>query len=271
MNVKFNYHSRMDEKSSVVAVVGNYKFLKKHLNKFIKELTVNGCYDGEVLVLTSYLTPTFLLDSFRKYENLTIIRFPNISFSKKIKKRYLDLKPVSNAPNRFKTKRFQLHKLHLFNSKLKKWKYVLYLDINFTIHHDINPLLELKPKQLLAKCDGHPDYEKKLSTQFDNSQVEFKKLTELYDMNSNKYFQTGLLYYNTEIIKKNTLTEIKYLAEKYPISLTNEQGILNLYFHSQNDVFEELPEYLGDKIIYYYWMIKDVDIIITKQLSEQYK
>ena len=43
----------MKKNSSVVAVVGNYKFLKKHLNKFIKELTINGCYSGEVLVLTS--------------------------------------------------------------------------------------------------------------------------------------------------------------------------------------------------------------------------
>ena len=76
----------MKKNSSVVAVVGNYKFLKKHLNKFIKELTVNGCYTGEVLVLTSYLTPTFLIDTFKIYENFTIIRFPNISFSKRLKK-----------------------------------------------------------------------------------------------------------------------------------------------------------------------------------------
>ena len=61
----------MKKNSSVVAVVGNYKFLKKHLNKFVKELTINGCYSGEVLVLTSYLTPTFLLNSFKIYENLT--------------------------------------------------------------------------------------------------------------------------------------------------------------------------------------------------------
>tara|TARA_B100001250_G_C19637988_1_gene716893 strand:+ start:181 stop:966 length:786 start_codon:yes stop_codon:yes gene_type:complete len=261
----------MKQSSSVVAVVGNYKFLKKYLHKFISELTVNGCYDGEVLVLTSYFTPTFLIDSFKKYQNLTIIRFPNISFSQKVKKRYLNLKTINGAPNRFKTKRFQWHKLHLFNSKLKKWKYVLYMDINFTIHHDITPLLELKPKYLLAKCDGYPDYERTLNTQFDNSQVEFKELSELYNLDSNKYFQTGLLYYNTEIINIDTFNEIKHLAERYPISLTNEQGILNLYFHSQNDIFEELPEYLGNKIIYYYWMIKDVDIIITKQLREQYK
>ncbi len=261
----------MKQSSSVVAVVGNYKFLKKYLHKFISELTVNGCYDGEVLVLTSYFTPTFLIDSFKKYQNLTIIRFPNISFSQKVKKRYLNLKAINGAPNRFKTKRFQWHKLHLFNSKLKKWKYILYMDINFTIHHDITPLLELKPKYLLAKCDGYPDYERTLNTQFDNSQVEFKELSELYNLDSNKYFQTGLLYYNTEIINIDTFNEIKNLAERYPISLTNEQGILNLYFHSQNDIFEELPEYLDNKIIYYYWMIKDVDIIITKQLREQYK
>ena len=69
----------------------------------------------------------------------------------------------------------------------------------------------------------------------------------------------------------DTFNELKHLAEKYPISLTNEQGIMNIYFHSQNDTFEELPEFLGNKIIYYYWMIKDQDIIITKQVHQQHK
>ena len=40
----------MKQSSSVVAVVGDYKYLRKYLKKFINELTVNGCYDGEVLV-----------------------------------------------------------------------------------------------------------------------------------------------------------------------------------------------------------------------------
>ena len=61
------------------------------------------------------------------------------------------------------------------------------------------------------------------------------------------------------------------MQKEFPISITNEQGILNLYFQNRNEVYKELPEYLGDDIIYYYWMIKDKSILITKQLVEQYK
>ena len=50
----------------------------------------------------------------------------------------------------------------------------------------------------------------------------------------------------------NTLKEIVNLAHRYPISITNEQGILNLYFQKKVDTYIELPEYLDDYIIYFY-------------------
>ena len=56
----------------------------------------------------------------------------------------------------------------------------------------------------------------------------------------------------------------------YPISITNEQGILNLYFQNKN-IYQELPEYFEEYLLYYYWKIKEKKIIITKQLTEQYK
>ena len=42
---------------------------------------------------------------------------------------------------------------------MKNWNYILYLDINLTIHFDINPLLKTLPKgKFFAKADGYPDY-----------------------------------------------------------------------------------------------------------------
>ena len=70
----------------------------------------------------------------------------------------------------------------------------------------------------------------KLSSQFDNSHKLFKKLREEYDLDTINYFQTGVLYFDTDIIENETMNNILNLINIYPISITNEQGILNIYF-----------------------------------------
>ena len=64
------------------------------------------------------------------------------------------------------------------------------------------------------------------------------------------------MFYSTEFINQNTKQEIINIANAYPISLTNEQGILNLYFQTKKDLYEELPEYVEDYLLYYYWIVK---------------
>ena len=65
------------------------------------------------------------------------------------------------------------------------------------------------------------------------------------------------MYFDTSIIQEHTIKSILNIANKFPISVTNEQGILNLFFQSHDDyIYKELPEYLDNQIIYYYWMAK---------------
>ena len=47
------------------------------------------------------------------------------------------------------------------------------------------------------------------------------------------------MFYSTDIINENTKKEILDIANKYPISITNEQGVLNLYFQSKKDLYVE--------------------------------
>ena len=85
------------------------------------------------------------------------------------------LKNLSVNQNRHINKNFQWNKLHIFTKKIKKWKYILYLDINLSIHHDINPILNIRPiNKIFARADGFPEYKWKLSSQFDQS----KKITK---------------------------------------------------------------------------------------------
>ena len=56
----------MKENKKAVAVVGNFKFLMKHANTFISNLRNQGKYQGELLILTSFFTPTFLIKILKK-------------------------------------------------------------------------------------------------------------------------------------------------------------------------------------------------------------
>lgn len=140
------------------------------------------------------------------------------------------------------------------------------------IHSDINEIFKNLPvNKLFARSDNYPNNKKSLSSQFDNTSEIYDKLVSSFDLSINNYFQTGILFFDTDIIKINTKKEIIDLANKFPISLTNEQGVMNLYFNYIYDCQEELPYKINGKISYFYWKISGKDIIITKQNVEQYK
>lgn len=255
----------------VICVVGNFSYLYKYFKNFKEELKENGKYDGEILVLTDLWSPVFLLRSIRNDKKVKVLKFQKIKFSKKTNDSLYSL-DTKGQPNRHKTKQFQWHKVNLFDTKLKRWDYIFYMDINMHIHYDINQILTLLPNnKLFARADSYPEYKNQLTTQFDTTKNKFLELKNKYDLNINNYFQTGLLFYDTSIIEDTTKENLISLVNEFPISTTNEQGIMNLYFIFTKNQYEELPKEIGDYLIYYYWLVSDKKIIITKQLREQYK
>ncbi len=248
-----------------VCVVVNFKFLKKYFNVFINDLRNNGNYQGEVLIVTDYFTPTFMFPKILFDSRVKVRRFKRIKFSPDAKHSFRNLN-TNNQPNRYLNKPFQWHKVNLFNTKLKKWKHIFYMDINMHIHHDINTILQNKPENSLqARADGYPDFQWTLSNQFDKSSENFVQLKKKFNLEINYYFQTGIMFFDTSIIKKQTKQEIIQLAEEYPISITNEQGIMNLYFIFKKNIYEDLPVHTNDGLVYYYWLLENKKIYITKQ------
>jgi len=257
--------------STVVAVVANYKYLRKYFNNFITQLRVNGQYNGEILLVTSYFTPTFLINKINKDNNVKVVRFKNINFSIKTKNVLKNLN-TGMQPNRYKTKKFQWNKLNLFDIYLKNWDFVFYIDLNMQIHHDINNIFNIKPhNKLFARSDSYPENKRTLSSQFDMEHKIYKDLSTKFNLKTTKYFQTGILFFDTKIITHKTKKEIIDLIEKYPISITNEQGVLNLYFKFFLDIYEELPIKIGSRTSYFYWLLENEEVIITKQNRTQYK
>jgi len=253
----------------VVCFVANFKYLYKNFPRLYEQLRTNGNYKNEVLVITTLTCPTFLIKYLNRKNNVTIFRFKKIKFDKLTEKSLLDLKV---EVNRHKTKNFQWHKLYLFHTRLKKYSYIFYMDINMNIHHDINNLLKKIPNDnLLARADGYPTYKWKLKSQFDNSHPGFSGLASNVNLEITNYFQTGVLYYDTQIIDIETLNDILLLVKKYPFSKTNEQGILNLYFIFNKNKYRELIEVVDDRVSYFYWKLPNKEVIITKALTTKNK
>lgn len=258
-------------KNNCVAVVGNFIYLYKYFPTFYQNLIKNGNYKGEVIILTSILSPTFLISEIRNNNKITVLRFKKIKFSRAANN-VLSSLSTGLEPNRHKTKPFQWHKINLFSEKMKKWRFVFYLDINMTVHHDINKILNFYPEnKLYVRSDGYPEFSTNLASQFDQTKKEYSNLKKLFNLDKIDYFQTGLIYYDTNLISKESIRNIVKLVEDFPISLTNEQGIMNLFVEKYNIKVEELPIDIGDYKSYYYWMVKNKKIIITKQLREKYK
>lgn len=228
---------------------------KPYFNKFIQtcsQLFTIGKYTGPIcLVIGDDLNNDILLESdFIKNNNIIIKYFPNIQFTSD----FYSINNTLNSDGRNITKKFQWHKLHLFNTFFKQWNFIFYIDCGMSIYSELAPLInEATENTLLAHSDAYPTYEWKLHVQFDKTKTDyFTKLNTSYDLNVD-YFQTGIMLYDTNIIDDTTYTELLNLSLEYPISRTNEQGIIALYFTNIKPLFKQIKTHNENTHFYDYW------------------
>ena len=225
---------------------------KAYFSKFVdtcSQLVSAGKYNGNIcLVIGDDLQNDELLNSdIIKNNNIMIKYFPNISFSNE----FLEINNKVNGDGRNKTKCFQWHKLHLFDVFFKQWNYIFYLDCGINIFSDISHILnEITEDTLLAHSDAYPTYQWKLHTQFDKNITEyFRKLNNTYNLDID-YFQTTIMLFDAKIIEDDTYDNLLKLANDYPISLTNEQGIIALYFTNIKPLFKQIKTH--NEFTYFY-------------------
>jgi hypothetical protein len=227
---------------------------KAYFNKFVytcNQLIKNGKYAGNIcLVVGNDLNNDELLNcDIIKNNNITIKYFPDIAFSNE----FHDIQKNLNRPPHWFKKQFQFHKLHLFNNYFKKWNYIFYLDCGISIFSDISPIInEIAENTLLAHSDAYPTYKWKLHDQFDKNNIEyFTKLNNTYNLNDD-YFQTTIMLYDTNIIENDTYDNILNLLIEYPISITNDQGIISLYFTQIQPAFKQIKTHNESTYFYDY-------------------
>ncbi len=224
---------------------------KTYFEQFVRTCTAlltNGRYKGDIcLAIGDDLVGDTLLESpIIKQNNIEVKHFKNIVFTDE----FMESIRKVNTDGRNITKQFQWHKLYLFDMYFKKWDYIFYIDCGMKILADISPMLRLcEENVLLAHSDAYPTYEWRLHTQFDKTLPQFKNLNALYNLNID-YFQSTILLYHTQIIEADTFNNLYNLALEYPISRTNEQAIMALYFTNIKPLFKQIK--ICDENTYYY-------------------
>ncbi len=241
---------------------------KAYFNKFMytcNQLITNGKYNGNICLVVGDDLNEYDLSNFDfiKNNNITIKYFPNISFSSE----FLDIQKKMNRSPHWFNKQIQFHKLHLFDTFFKKWNYIFYIDCGVTIFSDISPMInEMTENTLLAHSDAYPTYEWKLHDQFDKTNLEyFTKLNDRYHLNRD-YFQTTIMMYDTTIIQHDTYDHLLKLLLEYPISMTNDQGIIALYFTAIQPLFKQIKTHNEDTYFYDYLSRNSNKYIMLKSI-----
>lgn len=258
-----------------VVLVSNFAYFDKTF-KTIQELRSIGNYNDTIVLITDNnsileLNNNSLFYDFIKNFLVTLKIFENIDLTNildKIKKRPFK----QSIDGRELTKTFQWYKIHLFDIYFKRWKNIFYMDSGMNIYKPIDPFWEILKKYgdnaLLAHSDTYPEFKNNYKNQFDTKSYPdlFEELEKIIDLSCDN-FQSGILLFKTNIIHKNIKNDLICLSNKFHISKTNEQGIMNLYFNGIHKLWEPLPVYWKEGFTYDFWNrdnYKPNDYIMTK-------
>ncbi len=141
-------------------------------------------------------------------------------------------KPLSELKNLSDYSPVVLDKFYLFTPEFKQWNTIVFLDSDMIVKSSLEKLINCK--KLSAVQDL---YLNKLESQLKKPK-DSVILKEKFNLH-NAVFNTGLMAFNSSIIKDDTFFELIKLSKRYlKISKYGDQLILNLYFQNK---WKKLP------------------------------
>jgi len=222
-----------------------------YLNDFkisVDQLLKNGKFNSDIVLIIGddLELETIINDEFIKSKGIIVKKFKNITFPFEINNKLESIK----VDGRNIHKKFQWHKIYVFDVFFKKWDYVFYLDCGMKIHNSIDKILNTRKEGcFIAQSDNYPNNGWDLAIQFDKTDPLFDILNKKYSLNID-YPQTGIMLFDTSIISETLIKDLINLTCDFPITRTNEQGIIALYFTNIDKRWVRIAE--GDEEIYYY-------------------
>jgi hypothetical protein len=237
----------MDPQSTCVVFVCDKAYLHKFKNT-LHCLRKNGKYTGDITLIVGNDLKSQEKELSEEH-NVNVKYFPNFSFNENFENHFICL----NRPGMWINKKFQYHKFHMFDMYFKKWETILYIDCGVNILRPIAPILESCENNVFhAHNDAYPTMlgQWKLSCQFDHTKSPvYANMLEDFDLNVD-YPQTTVCMFKSSIITDGLVQKIYDLSLKYPISRTNDQGIIALYFVSIAKIWKQIK--LEDEVQFFY-------------------
>ncbi len=238
----------------------NNEFYKINTLRTINELRTIGEYNGDIVLifddeLVDDLENNIINEFKNKLLEMNVILkyFPRINRSK-----YTNMfikNPFTEGDKREITKTFQFHKFYVFSEYFKQWDKVFYIDAGMHILKPIKKMIDIDcTNKLLAHSDSYPYYKNKLDCQFEKVSYPevYKNLKNNFKLNID-FFQSGILLFDSNIINSDTLDNLIELSNKYFISKTNEQGIMNLLFNCKLKIWNQIQIRDAETFFYDLW------------------
>jgi len=255
---------KSDDKICVVLLC-NAAFFGKMLYT-LSGIRSNGYLGDVCIVIGDDLKNNSLLSHLLLTLPKTFIKhFNDFKFDQKFVESFYNM---DRAPH-WKEKIFQFHKFHVFDTYFKNWDYIFYIDSGAHIFGNIQPIINVRKEgKFLAHSDAYPIYEWRLSNQFDQTNSLFQIINQKFDMNVD-YPQTTIMLFDTKIIKDQTVKDLLALTNKWNFSITNDQGIIALYYTNIEPFWEQIS--VGDEKTWFYDFMsrdskKDKPHIILKRV-----
>ena len=212
----------------------------------VAELRSPGNWKGEIVILPAPDVPLSAMQALASaFAPITFRYSPEVNLSA-IKAWHAD-HPFLTTDGRERSKTFQWHKFRFF----EPWAThlcgrIAFIDAGMHVYNDIQPVFDrldpLVQNRLIAHSDAYQSYWWfNLGLQFERGVCPqcYDELNATVPLDGD-YFQTGFLYWDTRITRQGTFNELMGLANRYPMSRTNEQGIMNVWAY-QHRLWVPLP------------------------------
>lgn len=227
---------------TVFVVITDVAYSHKAI-RTITDLRTVGSWHGDIVLITIDFD---LSETVKKDLTLIEAKFPRIDKSHLLKE--IGPNGFANSDQRELYKLNQWEKFHVFDDYFLQWNRVVFLDAGLRVLDDVRYLLELDCKgKILAPVDGKQttvDPNAIFKHQLDHDNAD-KLRRVLDDFGSHILEQTHMLncmwVYDTSILNICNKQELIDAMNKYPISRTNEMGIMNLVMHFKYNLWERFP------------------------------
>jgi hypothetical protein len=230
-------------KTWAIVLVSNEPYIERALQTIL-EIRHNGKWEDDiVLMIPERIIAIEQMREFALQYRITLRKVKEINILPIIEhwKKF-----PSNPDYEYVMSRdFIYNKFQIFDTYFKNWDVIFYLDSGAKIHGELERMKKMcEPTNCMyAHSDAYPTYEWKLSTQFCFdmlSRDEEEAMKSIYNFDSD-YFQTTICIYDTNILEETTVDRLYELAFKYPITRRMDQGIINLYFLCEKNLWRQIP------------------------------